>query len=225
MRSGGNRWWHLPNRSPGTGSTSVLWPAGRFHRPATTCWPASSTGADVALTLGLTLYQSPDRRMISFKAAFLQRPLNIPQRQRISKIPADRTENQRWLCLPPLEDRRSRSHLTFLSRCQPGSTEVATQPELAGCPPFLCTRQNPQSAALLKFSAAVSDHSGRVGEHHVERSSVLRHLDAHHRAAELESTGTVVADDIGNWKRPALESASPNVPGIGDCDVALAVGW
>jgi hypothetical protein len=37
-------------------------------------------------------------------------PWLIPQRQRTSKIPADRTENERRLCLPPLGDRRSRSH-------------------------------------------------------------------------------------------------------------------
>jgi len=57
--------------------------------------------------------------MIGFQPAFLQQLLNIPERQRISKIPADRTENERRFCLPPLEDRRSRSHLTILSRCQP----------------------------------------------------------------------------------------------------------
>lgn len=43
-------------------------------------------------------------------------------------MPADRTENERRFCLPPLEDRRSRSHFTILSRSQPGPTEVATQP-------------------------------------------------------------------------------------------------
>jgi hypothetical protein len=48
----GNRWWHLRNRSPGTGSTSGLLPEGRFHRPATTCWSASGAGPGVALTRG-----------------------------------------------------------------------------------------------------------------------------------------------------------------------------
>src|ERR1700730_6425481 len=57
--------------------------------------------------------------MIGFQAAFVQQLLNVPQRQRISKIPADRTENERRFCLPPLEDRQSRSHFTILSRCQP----------------------------------------------------------------------------------------------------------
>src|SRR5450631_1484866 len=56
--------------------------------------------------------------MIGFQAAFLQQLLNVPQRQRISKIPADRAENERRFCLTPLEDRRSRSHFTILSRCQ-----------------------------------------------------------------------------------------------------------
>jgi hypothetical protein len=43
-----NRWWHRTNRSPGTGSTSLLLPEGRFHRPATTCSSASGAGAVVA---------------------------------------------------------------------------------------------------------------------------------------------------------------------------------
>jgi uncharacterized protein (DUF2252 family) len=52
--------------------------------------------------------------MIGFQAAFLQQLLNIPQRQRISTIPADRTENQRRFCLPSLEDRRSRGPVELL---------------------------------------------------------------------------------------------------------------
>jgi hypothetical protein len=35
----------------GTDNTSLL-PEGRFHRPATTCWPASGAGAVDALTRG-----------------------------------------------------------------------------------------------------------------------------------------------------------------------------
>jgi hypothetical protein len=42
--------------------------------------------------------------MIGFQTAFLQQLLNIAQPERISKIPADRAENERRFCLPPLED-------------------------------------------------------------------------------------------------------------------------
>ncbi len=52
MRTIGNRWWHLPNRSPGTGSTSGFLPERRFHRPATICWSASGAGAVFALIRG-----------------------------------------------------------------------------------------------------------------------------------------------------------------------------
>ena len=38
--------------------------------------------------------------MIGLQAAFFQQLLNIAQRQRISKIPADCTENERRFCLP-----------------------------------------------------------------------------------------------------------------------------
>src|SRR5580693_3833269 len=61
--------------------------------------------------------------MIGFQTAFLQQLLNIAQPERISKIPADRAENERQFCLPPLEDLRSRRHFPILSRCQPGPTE------------------------------------------------------------------------------------------------------
>jgi hypothetical protein len=48
----------------------------------------------------------------------LQQFLNIAERERMSNIPADRTQNERRLRLPPLEDRWSRSHFTILSGCQ-----------------------------------------------------------------------------------------------------------
>src|SRR5450755_2224519 len=68
--------------------------------------------------------------MIGLQAAFLQQLLNIPRRQRITKIPADSTENERRFRLPQLKDRRSRSNVTILSGGQPGPKEVATQPSL-----------------------------------------------------------------------------------------------
>jgi hypothetical protein len=121
MRTIGNRWWHPRNRSPGTGSTSDLLPEGKFHRLTTTCWSASGAGAVVVLTQGRNAAPIARPSYDRHQAAFLQQLLNIPQRQRISKIPADRTENELRFCLPPLEDRRSRSHFTILSRSQPGA--------------------------------------------------------------------------------------------------------
>jgi hypothetical protein len=53
---------------------------------------ASDAGAGL-LSLGtVTVHPSPDHRMIGFQAAFFQQLLNIPQRQRISKVPADCAE-------------------------------------------------------------------------------------------------------------------------------------
>jgi hypothetical protein len=119
-RTTGNPWWHLPNSSPGTGSTSGLLPEGTFHRLASTCWSASGAGAVVAITRGRNAApiarQSYDRLPGRVPPATTQHPEATEK----SKIPADRTENERRFCLPPLEDRRTRSHFTILSRCQPG---------------------------------------------------------------------------------------------------------
>jgi hypothetical protein len=62
--------------------------------------------------------------MIGIPTAFLQQFLNIAQRERISKIAADRTEHERRFRLPPFEDLRSRRDFPILSRCQPPHMEV-----------------------------------------------------------------------------------------------------
>jgi hypothetical protein len=126
MPTTGNRWWHLPNRSPGTGSTSGLLPEGKFHRPARTCWSASSACAVVALTRGRTALPtvwsaSSPRSSRSSSTSCSDREYRRYQRtaQRISAG-----------SLSPLEDCRPPGHFTILSRCHRGPTEFATQPPL-----------------------------------------------------------------------------------------------
>src|SRR5580693_8102539 len=95
--------------------------------------------------------------MIGFQTAFLQQLLNIAQRERISKIPADSTENERRFCLPPLEDLRSRRHFPILSRCQPGPTEVCNT-TLSG---FLFSRDQ---QAIDHFLASLSFGGGAINQ-------------------------------------------------------------
>ena len=96
-----NRWWHRPNRSPGTGSTSGLLPEGKFHRPATTCWSASrprssSSSSTSRSNREYRRYQRTAQRMSGRSVC---RHLKIVGRVAI---------------------------VTILSRCQHGPMEVAT---------------------------------------------------------------------------------------------------
>src|SRR5450631_632808 len=112
--------------------------------------------------------------MIGLQAAFLQQLLNIPERQRISKMPADRTENERRFCLPPLEDRRSRSHFTILSRCQPGPTEVATQP--TGAEVSISATKASHAARAPSIGYRVQDHHAlRRDERRAKAPAFVRH--------------------------------------------------
>jgi hypothetical protein len=74
------------------------------------------------------LHPAPDRCVIDIEATLLQQLLNIAQRQRIAKIPPDRTKYEAGFGLPPFEDRGSGSHLAILSRHQPAALKVATHP-------------------------------------------------------------------------------------------------
>ena len=56
---------------------------------------------------------TPDRCVIDIETAFLQQFLNIAQRERIAKIPPDRTEYEAGFGLPPFKDRGSDSHSRF----------------------------------------------------------------------------------------------------------------
>ncbi len=112
--------------------------------------------------------------MIGFQAAFLQQLLNIPQRQRISKIPADRTENERRFRLPPLEHRRSRSHFTILSPCQPGPAEVATQPVFRLHAPFLKSNACQSRKSVSKTGRNRRSLRGLTRESHLDSWSRKR---------------------------------------------------
>ena len=153
MRIIRNRWSRLRSLQPGRDSTSRLLPEGKFHRPATTCWSASSAGAVVALTRDRDAAPIATPSYDRFQPTFFQQFLDIPQRQRISKIQADRTENQRRFCLPPLEDRRPRTHFRILSRCQPGPTEVAKQP----CPDHTGPVRSVDTSAPMSSDATTVD--------------------------------------------------------------------
>jgi len=72
------------------------------------------------------LHPAPNRCVIDIETALLQQFLNIAQRERIAKIPPDRTEYEAGFGLPPFEDRESGSHFPILSRHQPATLKVAT---------------------------------------------------------------------------------------------------
>jgi hypothetical protein len=66
--------------------------------------------------------------VIDIETALFQQLLNIAQRQRIAKVPPDRTKYEAGFGLPPFEDRGSGSHFAILSRHQPATPKVATHP-------------------------------------------------------------------------------------------------
>ena len=74
------------------------------------------------------LHPAPDGCVIDMETALLQQLLNIAQRQRIAKIPPDRTEYEAGFGLPPFEDRGSGYHFAILSRHQPAALKVGTHP-------------------------------------------------------------------------------------------------
>src|SRR5580692_9804733 len=78
------------------------------------------------------LHPAPNRCVIDIETAFLQQLLNIAQRQRIAKIPPDRTKYEAGFGLTPFEDRGSGYHFAILSRHQPAALKVATHPVSLG---------------------------------------------------------------------------------------------
>jgi Cu/Ag efflux pump CusA len=64
----------------------------------------------------VTLHPAPDRGVIDVETTLLQQFLNIAQRKRIAKIPADRTKYESGFGLSPFEDRGSGYHFAILSR-------------------------------------------------------------------------------------------------------------
>jgi len=67
--------------------------------------------------------------VIDIETALLQQLLNIAQRERIAKIPPDRTKYEAGFGLPPFEDRGPDYHFAILSRHQPAILKVATHPK------------------------------------------------------------------------------------------------
>ncbi len=61
------------------------------------------------------LHTAPVGFVIDLETALLQQLLNITQRERIVKIPADRTKYETEFGLPPFEDRGSGDHCAILS--------------------------------------------------------------------------------------------------------------
>jgi hypothetical protein len=66
--------------------------------------------------------------VIGFQTTFLKQFFNVTQRERVPEIPADSTQNQLWLGLPPFENRRPGRHLDIFKLSTPLRTKVATQP-------------------------------------------------------------------------------------------------
>jgi hypothetical protein len=66
--------------------------------------------------------------VIDIETTLLQQFLNIAQRKRIAKIPADGTKDDAGFGLPPLEDRRSGYHFAIVSLHQSATSKVATHP-------------------------------------------------------------------------------------------------
>src|SRR5271167_1296980 len=92
------------------------------------------------------LHPAPDRCVIDIETTLLQQLLNIAQRERIAKIPPDRTKYQTGLGLPPFEDRGSGYHFAILSRQPPATLKVATHPKEEAEPrprPSVGLRPNP----------------------------------------------------------------------------------
>jgi hypothetical protein len=76
----------------------------------------------------VSLYPTPDRRVIRLQTALGEQLLDIAQRQRVPEIPAHGTKNQLRRRLPPLEDCRSGCVLHGLLSLPSSPAKVATHP-------------------------------------------------------------------------------------------------
>src|SRR5271154_3564353 len=77
----------------------------------------------------VTLYPTPDRRVIRFQTALGEQLFDIAQRERVPKIPAHGTQNQLRRRLPPLEDCRSGCLLHGLFSLPASPAKLATHPK------------------------------------------------------------------------------------------------
>jgi hypothetical protein len=62
--------------------------------------------------------------VIDIEIALLQQLPNIAQRERIERIPPDRTKDDAGFGLGPFEDRRSDYHFAIVSRYQPATPTI-----------------------------------------------------------------------------------------------------
>jgi hypothetical protein len=113
----------------------------------------------------VTLHPAPDGCVVDVETTLLEQFLNIAQRQRIAKIPPDRTKDDAGFGLPPFEDRGS-DYFAILSRHQPATLKVATHPVISGGPGrdrtddlFHAISQSgmePERFLVVEFSPAVA---------------------------------------------------------------------
>jgi hypothetical protein len=73
------------------------------------------------------LHPAPHRCVIGFQTTFREQLFDIAQRKRVTKIPADGTENQLRICLSPFKDRQPGRHFDISKLPAPLIMKVATQ--------------------------------------------------------------------------------------------------
>ena len=112
----------------------------------------------------IPLYPPPYSRMIGLQTTFLQQFSDIAQGKRVAKIPADRTENQLRLGLPPLEDRRPGCHwvLFTLPAAAYGSCNTTSSIVNASCRSLSITFGQ-SIVALREQCSSRQRYSGRAG--------------------------------------------------------------
>jgi hypothetical protein len=118
MPAAGSRWWHPRNRWPDKVTPTALHtnvglidPPGFVGRLELTAQPLFQCGT-------VTLYLTPERRVIRLQTALGEQLFDIAQREQIPKIPAYGTKNHLWRRLPPFEDCCRVAFFTVFSRYQ-----------------------------------------------------------------------------------------------------------
>ena len=123
-----NRWWHRRNRWLDINRTGVPSHGHRFRQPATTCCRLEMPSQSLLQLRAVILHPTPNRGVVDVETTLLQQLLNIAQRERIARIPSDRTKDETGFGLPPFEDRRSAYHFAIVSPHQPATPKVASHP-------------------------------------------------------------------------------------------------
>src|SRR5471030_1672314 len=105
----------------------------------------------------VSLHPTPDGRVIRVQTALGEQLFDIAQRERVAKIPADRTKNQLRRRLPPFEDGRSGCVFHGRLSLPADPTKVATHPLR-------------QFKDILSFRLGVLFSSGSVVSYRDERA-------------------------------------------------------